>query len=443
MNSVESKKISDTIDQALRAEKVARDRTRQKQRKILVLGDSESGKSTLIKQFRLLHSAETFSAERQSWTSIVYLNIVRSIWKVIEIVSSHFNLTNPTDADSQNLARLRLRLMPLRSVELSIVKSLSSPGEIFQTRSNGPNNGRGSPVTGMDKEYECGDVVVHPDSVWQRLRQRCSYNTSMSKAGTSITFEREVVREIDDPSRTLEACATDMKKLWCCPVVRQCLEQTGLLIEEISGFFLNDIERITSPGYIPTDDDILRTRVKTIRPTETILPCLELGLEWKIYDVGGARRQRAKWAPFFDDMDSLVVMVPVSAFDQVLAEDPSVNRLQDSFDMWSELCNTTILHKIPVLLFLNKIDLLEKKLHAGIKLSKYHTNYGDRPNEFKSVLQYLHARFVRLRKESGVPDLAPCYVHRTSIVDRVTTQIIVAHVRDKIAMEYLQLTYMI
>ncbi|CAE6482892.1 unnamed protein product [Rhizoctonia solani] len=368
MNTVESKRISDTIDQALRAEKAVRDMTRQKQRKILVLGQSESGKSTLIKQFRLLHSAETFSAERQSWKSIVYLNIIRSIWKVIEILSSHFNFTNPTDVESQNLARLRLRLMPLRSVELSIVKSLSSPREIVQTWSSGPKNGRGSPGIGTNKEYECEDVVVHPDSIWQRLRQRCSYNTSTSKAGTSLTIEHEEVRETDDPSRTLEVCATDMKKLWSCPVARQCLKQTGLFIEEISGFFLNDIERITSPGYIPTDDDILRTRVKTIRPTETILTCRESGVEWKI-------------------LDSLVVMAPVSAFDQVLSEDPSVNRLKDSFDMWRELCNTTILHKIPVLLFLNKIDLLEKKLHEGVKLSKYLVSYGDRPNDFKSVLQ--------------------------------------------------------
>ena len=25
------------------------------------------------------------------------------------------------------------------------------------------------------------------------------------------------------------------------------------------------------------------------------------GVEWKIYDVGGARNQRQAWAPYFDD----------------------------------------------------------------------------------------------------------------------------------------------
>ncbi|KDN40479.1 hypothetical protein RSAG8_08099, partial [Rhizoctonia solani AG-8 WAC10335] len=435
MSALEAKIISDTIDQALKVEKAARDVARRKQRKILVLGQSESGKSTLIKQFRLLHSVETFAAGRQSWKSIVYLNIIRSMWKVLEIVSSRFDLAKPIDGDSHNLARLRLRLMPLRSVELSIVKSLSSPKGGTRARSNGCSDEKGPPGTEMEKEYydEYYDVVVHPDSIWQRLRQRCAHTTAP-------TAEREEAAvNTDDPARTLEACAADMKQLWSCSVVRQCLKQTGLFIEEISGFFLNDIERIASPGYVPTDDDILRSRIKTIGPTETILPCLELGLEWRIYDVGGARRQRAKWAPFFDDMDSIAVMVPVSAFDQVLAEDPSVNRLQDSFDMWRDLCKTTILRHIPVLLLLNKIDLLEKKLHAGIKISEYLVSYGDRPNELKSVLQYLNAHFIGLRERSGTPDLAPCYIHRTSLVNRATTQIIVAHVRDKIAMEHVGL----
>ncbi|KAJ1304306.1 hypothetical protein OPQ81_005466 [Rhizoctonia solani] len=435
MSDLEAKRISDAIDQALKAEKAARDSARQKQRKILVLGQSESGKSTLIKQFRLLHSPETFIVERQSWKSIVYLNIVRSISKVIDVVSSHFSLTNPTHDDSQNFARLRLRLMPLRSVEATIIRSLSSPKEITRTRSNEYSNEKGSPGSGMDKD----DVIVHPESIWQRLRQKCMHTTGMIKAETSPAAEYEgVVVNTDDPAMTLEACVADMKQLWSSSIVHQCLKQTGLFMEEISGFFLNDIERIASPGYVPTDDDILRSRIKTIRPTETILHCLDLGLEWKIYDVGGARRQRAKWAPFFDDIDSLIVLVPVSAFDQVLAEDPSVNRLQDSFDMWRELCRTNILHHIPVLLFLNKIDLLKKKLHAGIKFSEHLAGYGDLPNEPNSVLQYLNERFVELRKTLGTSNMAPCYIHHTSVVDRGTTQTIAAHVRDKMAMDYMK-----
>jgi hypothetical protein len=35
----------------------------------------------------------------------------------------------------------------------------------------------------------------------------------------------------------------------------------------------------------------------------------------------------AAWAPFFDDVNAIIFLAPISCFDQVLAEDPSINRL--------------------------------------------------------------------------------------------------------------------
>jgi G-protein alpha subunit len=35
----------------------------------------------------------------------------------------------------------------------------------------------------------------------------------------------------------------------------------------------------------------------------------------------------AAWVPFFDDMNAIIFLAPISCFDQALAEDPSVNRL--------------------------------------------------------------------------------------------------------------------
>lgn len=43
------------------------------------------------------------------------------------------------------------------------------------------------------------------------------------------------------------------------------------------------------------------------------------------------------------------------------------DRLQDSLLMWTELCKNKILAKVPLILFLNKCDLLLKKLEAGSK----------------------------------------------------------------------------
>lgn len=35
--------------------------------------------------------------------------------------------------------------------------------------------------------------------------------------------------------------------------------------------------------------------------------------------------------------------------------------------------------------FLNKCDLLEKKIHRGVQVSRYITSYGTRPNEANAV----------------------------------------------------------
>jgi hypothetical protein len=35
----------------------------------------------------------------------------------------------------------------------------------------------------------------------------------------------------------------------------------------------------------------------------------------------------AAWVPFFDDMNAIIFLAPISCFDQVLVEDPNVNRL--------------------------------------------------------------------------------------------------------------------
>lgn len=62
-----------------------------------------------------------------------------------------------------------------------------------------------------------------------------------------------------------------------------------------------------------------------------------------------------------------------------------MNRLEDSFDLWKEVCSSKLLTKTQAILFLNKIDLLEKKLRAGVKFKQYVTSYGDRPNDLDSV----------------------------------------------------------
>ena len=75
--------------------------------------------------------------------------------------------------------------------------------------------------------------------------------------------------------------------------------------------------------------------------------------EMVIYDVGGSRTRRHEWMKYFEDgkqrfhlqtsehqtdlyskVDSLIFLAPLSAYDQCLVEDPTVNRVQDTLNLW-------------------------------------------------------------------------------------------------------------
>ena len=117
---------------------------------------------------------------------------------------------------------------------------------------------------------------------------------------------------------------------------------------------------------------------------------------WRVYDVGGSRTLRSAWVPFFDDgaparyffpsrarvltfafhqVNAILFLAPISAFDQRLEEDSKVYRIEDSMLLWREICRNRLLAKVHLILFLNKVDLLQKKLESGIPLKKYLPHY--------------------------------------------------------------------
>lgn len=73
------------------------------------------------------------------------------------------------------------------------------------------------------------------------------------------------------------------------------------------------------PNYTPTDQDILRSRLKTTGITETVF---DLGaLTYRMFDVGGQRSERKKWIHCFEKVTALLFLVAISGYDQCLVED--------------------------------------------------------------------------------------------------------------------------
>ena len=83
--------------------------------------------------------------------------------------------------------------------------------------------------------------------------------------------------------------------------------------------FFDDLERLFSKEFVPTDQDVLRARLRTTGITETHF---DLGtLQYRMFDVGGQRSERKKWIHCFEGVNALMFLVAISGYDQCLAED--------------------------------------------------------------------------------------------------------------------------
>jgi len=440
----QAQQVSDAIDEQLRVERAELKRNRPDV-KILLLGQSESGKSTTLKQFQLLHTPAAFQAERIAWRTVIYLNLVRSVRRILDtisaereeeifdsasIISDRYTATSlvPTDPETHRIAAEKhaeysAMLAPVLELEGRLIHRLSEDdGEDEATHlGDGSTPGWSTPR---------GEYSVRTTSNWKRA---FSIRRSRSKRVTTSTSWWD---DPSDPVHVLDGCRDAMVRLWGDEWVRRRLVEKRVRLQESSGFYLDEIERITGKDYSPTDDDVLKARLKTVgvveHPFMISMGSVRGNTNWVIYDVGGARNQRHAWAPFFQDVNSIIFLAPISAFDQVLTEDPRVNRLEDSLLLWRAVVSNKLLGKVPIVLFLNKCDLLRVKLDAGVQLKSHLVTYGDRPNDYESVSKYLRNKFGQLHNQNSPVREREMFIHYTSVVDKEKTAQIIASVREAI-----------
>ncbi|KAI0674554.1 G-alpha-domain-containing protein [Trametes maxima] len=447
-----AKRVSLAIDEAIRLE----DKQRKKRKlvRLLLLGQSESGKSTTLRQFQRLYTPNAFREERVLWRAVIQLNVVRSVHTMLDALSDirrgdvypSSTYTSDPDSDSESehqvslpyhLDELRRHLYPLRHVESLLIAKLVPPNEHEATTlgvggSNSVNGNvsyYGSHHSQSSRVFHHQEVFVRPGASW-KLR-------STGRPQSAGTTGQETV---DESQTVLHHCCSDMVALWHDPVVRQILRRRKIRLEESPGFYLNDLERVTSLSYFPSDDDVLKARLKTVGVSEYSFHMeagSETGTEWRIIDVGGSRSQRPTWVPFFDDVNAIIFLAPISAFDQTLVEDRSINRLEDSVLLWKEVCSNKLLAKVDLVLFLNKCDILASKLKSGIRLAKYVRSFADRPNEPETVEKYFRSKFSAIHREHS-PIPRKFYGFCTSVTDTTTIGGIIASVKDMVIREHLR-----
>ena len=196
---------------------ISKDRQREKNElKLLLLGAGESGKSTVVKQMKILYGSGYSTMERMQFRPIVLSNAVESIFKIIQAMEAlKISLSHPSHS--------------------KYIKDFKEMMKCY-------------------KEF-------------------------------GMTFEIGHVMTI----------------LWNDAAVQSCFaDRIQYQLNDSTSYFLNDLTRITHPDYVPSELDILKTRVRTTGINETTFFCK--GMLFRAVDVGGQRSQRKKWLHCFEDV---------------------------------------------------------------------------------------------------------------------------------------------
>ncbi|KAG5646840.1 hypothetical protein DXG03_002217 [Asterophora parasitica] len=216
---------SDAIDEELNRQRINEKKT--KCVRVLLLGQSESGKSTTLKNFQLFHSPKAFRAERASWRAIVQLNVVRSVRLILDAISDAQAASYPSLTPEH--LKLKMRLTPLQHVEQLLLRKLTPPGSAeFEATHL-------SPLTNLPYTVRVGNTATE-----LALNSTTPWKAAFNKLVTNTTRTSMESQEIDfddpqDPGVILSACKDDISTLWADPAIKQILETQKIFLQDMGG----------------------------------------------------------------------------------------------------------------------------------------------------------------------------------------------------------------
>ncbi|XP_059402421.1 guanine nucleotide-binding protein G(q) subunit alpha-like [Carassius carassius] len=336
----EARRIHGEIERQLRRDK----KDARRELKLLLLGTGESGKSTFIKQMRIIHGSGYSEEDRRSFTNLVYQNIFTSLQAMIRAMDT---------------------------------------------------------------------LHIH-------------YKYEHNKGNANIVREVDVEKVALLVNPYLDA----IRSLWNDPGIQECYDRRReYQLSDSTKYYLNSLDRIADPSYVPTQQDVLRVRVPTTGIIEYLFDLQSV--IFRMVDVGGQRSERRKWIHCFENVTSIMFLVALSEYDQVLVESDNENRMEESKALFRTIISHSWFQNSSAILFLNKKDLLEEKIMFS-HLVDYFPEYDGPQRDTQAAREFILKMFLDLNPDSE----KTIYSHFTCATDTENIRFVFAAVKDTI----LQLT---
>jgi len=371
----------DTIERKRNKRIEDRAKTMQKKNeakiKMLLLGAGESGKSTIFKQMRILYGAPRTEDEIRMFGVVARSNVVVLVKKLLYLVN---------DMDLEGLLEQESK----SDGDMSCKEAYDKLKDVFIDNPDG----------------SAADVSATTDD-WVGYSHRAGSNAN--REAKKFLQYHVCVKTLWESKATKEAWKNGAK--------------VNLNSSHLS--FLVDSERLASPTFKPTNEDILLARVRT---TQVIVERYTMGeSQFEVTDVGGQRAERRKWIGCFENVDGLIFVAALSEYDQTLAEAKRQNRMKEALDLFKFNANDSVFAKTGILLFLNKCDLFEEKiLHSHIADQKHFSDYVGPDRDYYAGIEYFKKKFSECVGENSKKDI---FIHVTCATDTNAMEAVLAAAR--------------
>lgn len=274
-------------------------------------------------------------------------------------------------------------------------------------------------VKGMDKLGIAFQSPISRDDHVQSVKSLCVGKTKY------YTLPPEIVNAIES--------------LWVDGGFQECFRRAyEYQLNDSAPYYFENLSRLLVPGYVPTEQDVLRSRVATTSVVET---AFRVGkLTYRLVDVGGQRTERRKWIQCFDDIRAVLFVSALNEYDMTLFEEERVNRLDESLNLFQTICNNKYFVRTTMILFLNKMDLFRDKiLNSDRHLKLFFTQYTGPDQEVEAAAHFILHLFLERNLNKG----RVIYPHFTTATDTSNIKVVLKVVLDAIVRENLEVKHLL
>jgi len=214
--------------------------------------------------------------------------------------------------------------------------------------------------------------IIH-NNVLSAMKQLCKYSSCHGVANSNSATYGVVSDQnrasfqlfINDDLKADEELDTvlgqHVSNLWADSGIKMTYNNRAKFqLTDSAQYFFDKIKEVSSENYLPSQQDVLRSRVRTTGIVEN-----EFEIDnnkFKMFDVGGQRNERKKWIHCFENVTAVLFVAAISEYDQMLYEDETVNRITEALNLFEEICNSRWFNDTSMILMLNKRDLFAEKI---------------------------------------------------------------------------------